>query len=138
MGFVRNLIIFFSFSVIVAACGGGNTTISSSALSGTASSDGNNTSAPSGHGSAIGSVLLKWSAPLTRADNTAVSLSAIVAYRLYYGYSETDTSNFIEINDGTATQYTISLPSGSYYFKISAIDTNGNEGLKSLVLHKTL
>ncbi|MBI1425218.1 MAG: hypothetical protein GC149_17355 [Gammaproteobacteria bacterium] len=151
MGYLRNLLIFAAFSIIVTACGGGNTTItgngatsSSSGSSGTTggtSSGGGTTSgggSTSGGTTTTGSVTLKWTAPTTRSDNTAVSLSDISGYRLYYGSAPTDTPNYVNITDGTATQQTISLPSGSYYFRISAIDSSGYEGLKSTAVQKTL
>lgn len=86
----------------------------------------------------VGAATLRWSAPTTRLDNTPVSLSEIAGYRLYYGPTATDTPSFVNINDGTASQYTINLPAGSYYFRISAIDTQGFEGEKSVALQKTV
>ncbi|MEJ2439693.1 MAG: fibronectin type III domain-containing protein, partial [Gammaproteobacteria bacterium] len=86
-----------------------------------------------------GSVTLNWSAPTTRADGTAISLSDISGYILYYGTSPTTTSsNAITINDGSATQYTLTLPAGTYYFVICAVDSNGMPGAMSTVLQKTL
>lgn len=84
------------------------------------------------------SVTLNWTAPTTRSDGSAISLSDISGYILYYGTSPTATNNSITINDGSATQYTVTLPSGTYYFVISAVDSNGEPGLKSAVLQKTL
>ncbi|MEJ2451660.1 MAG: hypothetical protein P8047_13495 [Gammaproteobacteria bacterium] len=54
------------------------------------------------------------------------------------GTSATDTPNFININDSTATQYTITLPSGTYDFRIAAVDTNGYAGLLSPAISETL
>jgi len=144
MGYIKNLFIFMVFSLIIAGCGGGNTTISDNS---TATNTSNNTTGSSGSGgttssgsgtSSTGTAILKWTAPSTRTDNTAVSLSDISAYRLYYGTSATNTPNSITITDATATQYTITLPSGTYYFRISAIDTNGYEGLISGAVQKSL
>lgn len=132
MGYLRNLLAFAIFSLIITGCGGGNSAITASDATGAGSGG------TTGGGSSSGSLTLKWSAPTTRADNTSASLSDISGYRLYYGSSATDTPNYVNINDGTATQFTITLPSGSYYFRISAIDTNGYEGLRSAPTQKTL
>jgi hypothetical protein len=150
VNYTRNILLYLLFAIVLGGCGGGSTTITgnntSNATSNTTSNNTNtvtgstgttSTSTASNTGS-TGSVTLNWSAPTTRADNTAVSLSAISGYRLYYGSSSTDTPNFINISNGTATQYTITLPSGTYYFRIAAIDSSGYEGLKSSALKKTL
>lgn len=85
------------------------------------------------------SVTLNWTAPTTRVDGTAISLSEIAGYILYYGTSPTTTSsNSVAINDGSATQYTLNLPSGTYYFVICAVDSNGVVGAQSSVLQKTI
>lgn len=139
MGYIRNLLIFIAFSIIVTGCGGGSTTVAATNSGGT--SDGGTTpinTSGTPQTNITGSTTLKWAAPSTRADSSAISLSDISGYRLYYGATATDTPNYVNINDGTATQYTISLPSGSYYFRISAIDSNGYEGLKSAALLKNL
>lgn len=147
MNFIRNILLFVLFAIITAGCGGGNTTIAANnADSNTGSNSTNSTTTVSNSGSnsgstsstSTGSAVLHWSAPTTRADNTAISLSDISSYRLYYGPSATDTPNYININDGTATQYAVTLPAGTYYFRITAIDTTGYEGLKSTALKITL
>jgi len=151
MGYIKNLFLFTVFSLIIAGCGGGNTTISDNSA---ATNTSNNTTGSTGSGattgtsggttssgsgtSSTGTAILKWTAPSSRTDNTAVSLSDISAYRLYYGTSATNTPNSITITDATATQYTITLPSGTYYFRISAIDANGYEGLVSGAVQKSL
>jgi hypothetical protein len=134
MGFIRNLAFFAVFALITTGCGGGNT-VAANGTNGNLSNGGSNTG---GTGGNTGTVTLKWTAPSTRADNTAASLSEISGYRLYYGTSSTDTPNYVNISNGATTQYSISLPSGSYYFRISAIDSNGYEGLKSVAIQKTI
>ena len=81
---------------------------------------------------------LQWDAPSTRTDSTAVSVSDIIGYRLYYGTSATDLPKHIDIQNGSTMQYDITLPTGSYYFQISAIDTNGSEGQKSTTIKKSI
>ena len=142
MGYIRNLVTFGVFALIITGCGGGNTTIAASDTSSGATSGGSSgtTGGSTGGGSlsSTGSVTLKWTAPSTLADGTATSLSNVSGYTLFYGLSPTDTPNSINISNGSTTQYTIDLPSGSYYFVICAIDSNGNQGLMSVALNKSI
>lgn len=133
MPILRNLLFFSVIAMMVTACGGGSPEIITGNSSGNTAGGSGNT----GTGT-TGSVTLQWSAPTTYADTTAASLSDIASYRLYYGPSATNTPNYVNIPDGSATQYTITLPSGTYYFRISAIDSNGYTGLMSPALKKTL
>lgn len=133
MGYFRNLLFFAAIAFVTVACGGGNSAVT------TNNSTGNGTGGTgSTAGGTTGTVTLKWAAPSTYANNTAASLSEITGYRLYYGPSATNTPNYVNITNGSTMQYTITLPSGTYYFRISAIDTNGYEGLKSSALQKSL
>ena len=132
MSKIRNLMMFSLFAIIVTACGGG-----SAGLTSGNSNTSSNTGSGSGSGSGTGSVTLQWSAPSTRLDGSTVSLSEISGYRLYYGNSATNTPNHIDLG-ATSTQYQINLPSGTYYFRISALDSNGYEGALSGALQKTL
>lgn len=139
MNSLRNILLFVLFAMITTGCGGGNTTVAANNPgTSTNSTTSTNTNSVSTSSTSTGTITLHWSAPTTRANNTAISLSDISGYRLYYGPSATDTPNSINIKDGTATQYTVSLPSGTYYFRIAAIDTSGYEGLESVPFKSTL
>jgi len=73
-------------------------------------------------------VTLSWVAPAEREDNTALSLSAIAGYKIYYGTAQGQYSNNVTINNSTAAGYTFSdLPAGTYYFVVTTIDTDGLE-----------
>lgn len=132
MSVTRNLFLFLIIAFITAACGGGSSALSNS--DGVGSGNGSGGAAPITYGSAT----LQWSAPTTLADNTTVSSSDISGYRLYYGPSATYTPFVINVPGSTTTQYTVTLPSGSYYFRIAAVDTSGHPGLLSNALQKTL
>ena len=136
MGYLRNLLSFAVFALIITGCGGGNTTIAADSATGTSSGG---VSSGSGTSGSTGTVTLQWTAPTTLADGTTPApLSSISGYTLFYGPSATNTPNAVNISDGGATQYTITLPPGSYYFVICAVDTNGNQGLKSVALLKSI
>ncbi len=73
-------------------------------------------------------ITLSWVAPAEREDNSALSLSAIAGYKVYYGTTQGQYSDSVAINDGTAVAYTFTgLPAGTYYFVVTTIDTDGRE-----------
>ena len=73
-------------------------------------------------------ITLSWVAPAEREDNSALSLSAIAGYKVYYGTTQGQYSNSVAINDGTAVAYTFTgLPAGTYYFVVTTLDTEGRE-----------
>jgi hypothetical protein len=84
-----------------------------------------------------GSMSLSWVAPTSRADGTAMSLSDIDRYRIFYGTSAGSYPNSIDVTDGSATSATItSLPAGTYYVVMSTVDVNGLESTKSTPVTK--
>lgn len=71
---------------------------------------------------------LSWIAPVEREDNSALSLSAIAGYKVYFGTTQGQYPDSITINDGSAVNYTFqSFTSGTYYFVVTTIDTEGRE-----------
>ena len=75
---------------------------------------------------------LSWTAPTEREDESALALSAIAGYRVYYGLETGIYHGQIDINDHTATQAQLpSLPSGEYFVVITTIDTDGRESVFS-------
>ncbi len=77
-------------------------------------------------------ITLSWLAPAEREDNSALSLSAIAGYQVYYGTTQGQYLNSVTINDGAAADYTFTgLPADTYYFVITTIDTEGRESLYS-------
>jgi hypothetical protein len=84
-------------------------------------------------------VTIVWTAPVARADESPLSLSEIGGYRVYYGTSEGDYPNRIDVNDGSAVEVTLNdLPLGSYYFVVTTYDVAGRESEFSPVLIKTI
>ena len=75
-------------------------------------------------------VQLNWTAPSTRADGTALSLSDLSGYRIYYLLDGTDSSKdtTVSVTGGTTTTLSLTLTTaGSYTFAITAVDRNGLE-----------
>ncbi len=78
--------------------------------------------------STVADINLSWAAPSAREDNSSISLSEIAGYHVYYGKTQGQYSNNISINDGTTTGYTLAnLPTGTYYFVLTTLDTEGRE-----------
>ena len=73
-------------------------------------------------------ITLAWIAPVEREDNSALSLTAIAGYKVYFGNTQGQYSKSLSISDGSATGYTFnSFAAGTYYFVITTIDNEGRE-----------
>lgn len=78
-------------------------------------------------------VTLAWVAPAEREDGTPITMAEIAGYRVYYGMSEGDYTNEVEISDSGTMQATLSgLVSGTYYIVITTYDMDGRESAYSL------
>ena len=61
-------------------------------------------------------------------SNTAISLSAIDGYKVYYGTAQGNYSSSVDIKDGTAEGHTFKgFSAGTYYFVVTTYDTEGRE-----------
>jgi hypothetical protein len=84
-------------------------------------------------------ISLSWIAPGERDDNSPLSLSEIAGYKIYYGTTQGEYSNSIDVNDAAAEGYTITdLPSGVYYIVVTTIDTDGLESGFSETVSKSI
>jgi hypothetical protein len=128
------LIIVIALSILVTACGGGgggDTSASTSSTQSNATSN-NQTPAPAPTPSAESqtqSITLSWNIPSTRENNLPLQLSEISAYQIYYFLDGSDQNDgqTVTINDPIITEYTTpQLSSGTYYFAMVTIDTQGN------------
>ena len=83
----------------------------------------------SGTDSASNNVLnLSWVAPSAREDDSALSLSEIAGYRIYYGTESGDYQSKLEVNDSSAAQAQISgIGPGTYFIALTTVDTDGRE-----------
>jgi len=132
-------------SSMLGACGGGDSELPSTATSvplpvapgtgtnpGTGADPGTGTDPVSGTGVAT----VNWTPPTENVDGTAlVNLSG---YKIYYGTSPNSLINTISINNVGLTSYVIeNLESNTtYYFGITAINSNGIESPFSNVVSK--
>ena len=81
---------------------------------------------------------INWTAPLLRADGmSSMSLSEIDGYKIYYGPSSgayNGESSLISCDTSDcSTEVTGLVSKGTYYFSITAIDTDGKESTYSEV-----
>lgn len=117
----NNIVFAILATILLSACGGG--------ASGGSSGDNRDDNGDTGTAS------LSWIAPTTRTDSHYLPPSELQGYRIYYGTSADDLSMLVDLNDSSITEYAITgLPSGSYYFSITAYDENGTEsGLSNII-----
>lgn len=85
------------------------------------------------------SVNLKWLPPTTRADGTYLPARELAGYRIYMGTSRTNLAPIVDlVNDNLNEHLVKDLGQGSYYFAITAYDTDGMESNMSQVVLITL
>jgi len=84
-------------------------------------------------------VALSWTAPVEREDGTPISMSEIAGYRVYYGTSEGNYPNKLDIADSYNMQATLSnLVSGTYYIVVTSYDMDGRESAFSEIVTKSV
>lgn len=84
-------------------------------------------------------VTLGWVAPATRADGSALSLSQIASFRIRFGTSPGTYTSSVNVDDSSATTYIIrDMAPATYYFVVTAIDTDGQESGYSGVVSTTV
>ena len=109
-----------TYSNIVISASDGSITVSLPAFSIVVNGNG---AAP-----ALGSATLEWAAPAARTDGNSLDMLELAGYTLYYGTTSGNYPNSVDINDPYTTSVTVSdLPVGTYYFVITARDTDGRE-----------
>jgi hypothetical protein len=90
-----------------------------------------------GSGPTTGGFSLSWTAPVIRQDGSPMSLAEIDGYRVYYGSTQGNYPDSVDINDGAATAATVSnVPVGSYYIVMTTYDSGGRESTQSGVVSK--
>jgi hypothetical protein len=86
-----------------------------------------------------GFATLRWTPPTERVDGTPLSLSDIRMYLLYYGTDSRDLGNIVSIGGGATTRWTVTgLTPGTWYFEMTAVDTQGAESARSNMASKVV
>ena len=75
-----------------------------------------------------GTLAIDWAAPSQREDGTALILSEIESYNLYYGNSPGDYQFFVDnLNVTSNSIYITDFPGGTYYFVLTTVTEDGSE-----------
>jgi hypothetical protein len=81
-------------------------------------------------GATVGSATLSWIPPTTKADGSA--LTDLAGYTIHYGNSSGNYTTTIDVNNPGISSYVVqNLPSGTFYFAMTAYDTAGNSSVFS-------
>ncbi len=84
-----------------------------------------------------GTALLSWVPPTEREDGTP--LLALDGYRIFYGQDPDNLDVIVELDNPGLTSYLIEyLGLGTWYFAMSAFDTEGRESAPSDTASKTI
>lgn len=68
---------------------------------------------------------LRWQAPTQNVDGTP--LTDLAGYVIYWGRSSRNYSGSQTINSPTTTRWDATIPAGTYYFAMTAFDSENNE-----------
>ena len=78
----------------------------------------------------IGAATVEWLAPETMTDGRA--LTNLVGYRIYYGTEVSRMTRSIDVKNAGVLSYVIEgLAPATYYFAVTAINSNGHESARS-------
>ena len=74
------------------------------------------------------SATLTWTAPTTRVDGSPVPMSELAGYKIYMGTASDAMTPVAKVSDPYTMEYQFSaLDSGTYYFSVTALDTDDLE-----------
>ena len=84
-----------------------------------------------------GRATLSWTAPTENTDGS--TLSNLAGYRILYGTSASSLTNTIVINNASVTTYVVeNLSPATWYFAITAMNSQGAESSNSNVANKQI
>lgn len=87
----------------------------------------------------ISSIELTWDIPQEREDGSDLALGEINGYVIAYGSDEADMSNHMTVNGASVTSTVLEdLASGTYYFSIATVDSDGVQGAYSGVIQQSI
>lgn len=84
-----------------------------------------------------GTATINWTRPTTNTDGSA--LTNLSGFKVLYGTSASALTNVKQVTGATATSTTISaLQTGTWYFTVRAVNSNGVESGNSSVVQKSI
>lgn len=85
----------------------------------------------------VGTATIKWVAPKTNTDGSAIT--NLSGYVISYGMSASELSQMVSITNPATTSYTVqNLGTGTWYFAVSATASDGDSSNLSAVVSKTI
>lgn len=88
-------------------------------------------------GVAVGAATVSWTPPTSNTDGSA--LNNLAGYRVMYGRSANDLSQSVEIDNPSVSTYVVdNLASGTWYFAVVAVTTQGGSSDLSNVASKSV
>tara|TARA_R110002073_G_scaffold89014_4_gene211067 strand:- start:25131 stop:26279 length:1149 start_codon:yes stop_codon:yes gene_type:complete len=87
----------------------------------------------------VSSIELTWDIPQQREDGSDLALYEINGYVIAYGTDESSLTSQLTIESGQATSTILEdLSSGTYYFSIATVDSDGVQGAYSSVIQQSI
>jgi Fibronectin type III domain len=118
-----------------ASASSGSTTAGSTAATGSTGST-TTTTPPAGSQSST-SVTLGWMPPTQNSNGTPIT--DLAGYKIHYGTASQDYTQVVAVNNPSLSRYVVdSLPSGTYFFAITAYNSQGIESALSGEVSTTL
>lgn len=123
-----------ALGIALSACGGGGGGAATSAATSSVSSAAASSSPPT---ASSGAVTLNWTAPTENTDGTPVT--DLSGYDIHYGTSSGDYTQTVTVsNPGLATYVVDNLTPGTYYFSVSAVNSQGAQSPLSAEVSTTV
>lgn len=130
------------FALLLSACGGDDDgsapAVGAQTGNQTASPRGDSqTSPPASAGGTLGAATLSWTAPLQNTDGSV--LLNLSGFKIYYGRAPGTLDSTISVTNPSVSTYVVeSLSTGTWYFGVAAINSQGVESPLSNVASKTI
>ena len=86
---------------------------------------------------ANGTAALSWTAPSDNANGSPIT--GLAGYNIYYGTDPSNMTKSIDVSGASTTTYVVTgLSAGTYYFAVSAYNSEGADGPLSNIGQKTI
>jgi hypothetical protein len=84
----------------------------------------------------IRQAVLSWKAPTQNVDGSTIT--NLGGYKIYYGNASRSYTQTISVSGGSTVQRTVALSPGTWYFAVTALDTQGRESAFSGEVSKSI
>ena len=123
----------FLACIVLAACGGDDADV----VENSSPTQGSSGGGSGGGNSAANEITISWDQPTQKVNGDP--LASVAGFRIHYGTTPGSPDISIDIFDPDATEYLLEgMESGTYYFSVSTVDSDLNEGPRSAEESKSL